>query len=203
MKKGLISTIVVVCAAVLCLGQVNDSLQQKPLQQAGQDDFGRSVEPVGAPVRQPQPVSPRDAQAFDQMIKDVYFDFDRADLTADDVSALRQNAEWLKVHPEVTFTIEGDADQRGSIPYNLFLSDERALATRDELLKLGVPEKQILFATGWGKLYPVCQQEDELCWSKQRRAHFAPWATQGAAATSAQSPGDRGLIARTRERHRR
>lgn len=60
----------------------------------------------------------------------------------------------MKAHPDVTFTVEGDADQRGSIRYNLFLSDERALAVRDELVKLGVPEKQILFATGMGEGMP-------------------------------------------------
>jgi outer membrane protein OmpA-like peptidoglycan-associated protein len=113
-------------------------------------------------------------------------DFNRANLTAADISALQRDAEWLKAHHEATFTIEGDADQRGSIPYNLFLSDERALAARDQLVKLGVPAKQIPFAEGWGKLYPDCQQVDESCWSKQRRAHLAAWSPESAPATSAQ-----------------
>jgi peptidoglycan-associated lipoprotein len=174
---------------MLCLGQANASPEQTPLQHSGQDDFGRPVEPAGSTAPQVQPVPTTDRQAFNRNIKDVYFDYDRANLTAADQSALQKDAEWLKAHPETTFTIEGDADQRGSIPYNLFLSDERALAVRDELVKLGVPEKQILFAEGWGKLYPDCQQEDEVCWSKQRRAHFAPWSAETAPATSAQTGG--------------
>ncbi|HVO60948.1 MAG TPA: OmpA family protein [Terriglobales bacterium] len=193
MKKALMLVIIVLSSALLCLAQTNNSPDQRdnvsaqtPLQHSGQDDFGRPVEPVATSALQAQPVPPPAAQAFEQNVKDVYFDFDRADLGPDDISALQQDAEWLKAHPEVTFTIEGDADQRGNIPYNLFLSDERALAARDQLVKLGVPEKQILFAEGWGKLYPVCQQEDEPCWGKQRRAHLAPWTPEAAPATSAE-----------------
>lgn len=184
-RKPLFLSIFVLASALLCVAQENASREQTPLQQSGQDDFGRPVETAGSPVSQVQAVPRTDRQSFDQNVKDVYFDFNCANLTTADKSALQQDAEWLKAHPEATFTIEGDADQRGSIPYNLFLSDERALAARDELVKLGVPQKQILFAEGWGKLYPDCQQEDESCWSKQRRAHFAPWSPEAAPATSA------------------
>lgn len=142
---------------------------------AGQpDEAGRPVQPA-ANTAPPPPTPPPVRQDFRQNVKDVYFDFNRSNLTPDDQATLQKNAEWLKAHPDVVFTIEGDADSRGSIVYNLYLSDERALAARDELKKLGVPENQIVFATGWGKLYPVCQQEDESCWSQNRRSHFAAW----------------------------
>jgi len=200
MRKALIPAVIVLSSAMLCLAQVSNTpeqtnnapeqanavSEQNLLQHSGQDDFGRPVEPVGTPAQQAQPVPPPAAQAFNQNVKDIYFDFDRADLTADDHSTLQQDAEWLKSHPDVMFTIEGHADPRGSIPYNLFLSDVRALAARDELVKLGVSEKQILFAEGWGKLYPVCQQDDESCWSQQRRAHMVPWSAEAAPATSAE-----------------
>ena len=174
-----------VLSGTMCLAQANNAPTQTPLQQSGQDSFGRSVATAGS-VPQPPPMQTADRQGFDQNVKDVYFDFNRANLTAADKSVLQQDAEWLKAHPDVTLTIEGDADQRGDIPYNLFLSDERALAARDELVKLGVAEKQIVFAEGWGKLYPDCQEQDESCWSKQRRAHFAPWAAAPAATASLQ-----------------
>ena len=187
MTKPSVFLAMVLLSAALCVAQVTGSAQTNPLTQSGQDDFGRPIHPAEIPVQQPQPVPQSDRQAFSQNIKDVYFDFDRSNLTAEDRAALQQDAEWLKAHPEVTFTIEGHADQRGNIPYNLFLSDERALAARDALLKLGVPQKQILFAEGWGKLYPVCQQDDESCWSQQRRAHLAPWSAEAAPAASAKA----------------
>lgn len=139
-----------------------------------EDPAGRLVWTSPDPQVQPTPPSP-DRPEFQQNVKDVYFNFNRANLTAEDRATLKQDAEWLKAHPNVFFTIAGGADERGTIPYNLFLSDQRALVTRDALVKLGVPENQILFATGWGKLYPVCAQSDESCWTQNRRSHLAAW----------------------------
>jgi outer membrane protein OmpA-like peptidoglycan-associated protein len=139
-----------------------------------QDPAGRPVWTSPDPQVQPTPPSP-DRPEFEQNVKDVYFDFNRANLTAEDRATLQKDAAWLKAHPNVMFTIAGGADERGTIPYNLFLSDQRALVTRDALLKLGVPENQILFATGWGKIYPVCAQSDDSCWSQNRRSHLAAW----------------------------
>jgi len=108
-------------------------------------------------------------------LRDVNFAFDRSDLTMQDRQILTADAEWLRAHPDVNITIEGDADERGGIVYNLTLSDRRALAARDTLIALGVPADRIVFATGWGKLYPVCEQADESCWSENRRAHITRW----------------------------
>ena len=171
--------------------QAVDAQAAVPGAENGQDPYGRPVQPVGTTQVSPlPPVAPNDQQQFAQNVKDVYFDFNRSELRADDQSALQQDAEWLKAHPDVVFTIAGQADPRGDIVYNLFLSDERALATRDALVKLGVSPQQIVFAHGWGKLYPVCQQDDESCWSQDRRAHLEAWSpdagplTVGASAAS-------------------
>ena len=96
---------------------------------------------------------------------------------------LQSNAQWLQSHPNTFITIEGHADERGDIVYNLALSDIRAQATHDALMRMGVPEKQIVFATGWGKLYPVCAEADESCWAQNRRSHFTLWG-EGNGATS-------------------
>lgn len=114
-------------------------------------------------------------QQFEMNVKDVHFDFDRADLRPDDRAVLASDAEWLKAHPDVIITLEGDADERGDVVYNLVLSGERAWATREALIQLGVPEDRIAFSTGWGKLYPICAQAEESCWSQNRRTHFAAW----------------------------
>jgi peptidoglycan-associated lipoprotein len=121
------------------------------------------------------PPTPAQHQEVKQNLKDVHFDFDRYDLTSDDRQSLESTANWLKANPEVYITIAGDADERGSIVYNLALSEERAKVTRDALVNMGVPADRIVYATGWGKLYPVCSQSDESCWSENRRAHFEPW----------------------------
>ena len=63
-------------------------------------------------------------------MKDVRFDFDRAELRDEDKATLAANAQWLKAHPDVYITLEGDADERGDIVYNLVLSGERASVTQ-------------------------------------------------------------------------
>jgi peptidoglycan-associated lipoprotein len=114
-------------------------------------------------------------QDFNNSVKDIRFDFDRTELRDEDKATLSANAQWLKAHPDVYITLEGDADERGDIVYNLALSGERAAVTKNALVELGVPADRILFATGWGKLYPICAQQDESCWTQNRRTHFATW----------------------------
>lgn len=159
--------------------QAIEPQQAVPNAENGQDPYGRPVQPVGSvQVQAPAPVPTSKQQEFTQNVKDVHFDFDRFEVRADDQATLQQDAEWLKAHPDVIFTIAGKADPRGDIVYNLFLSDKRALATRDALVKLGVSPQQIVFAHGWGKLYPGCQQDEESCWSQERSAHLAAWSPE-------------------------
>lgn len=151
---------VVICALAACA--------------TAQSSNGPAVsDPAGVPAYQPSTTNQE--QELKRNLKDVHFAFDRFELTPEDRSSLQQTADWLKANPGVYVTIAGDADERGSIVYNVYLSDERAKATRDTLVSMGVPEGQIVFATGWGKLYPVCRESDESCWARNRRAHFEPW----------------------------
>lgn len=113
------------------------------------------------------------AADFGQNVKEVYFPFniynkvvDPADLDAD--------ASWLKQHPDTHMWIQGYADIRGDIVYNLVLSYHRAQWIKSQLVKRGVEESRIGYATGWGKLYPVCQKADEQCFQKNRRVDVVP-----------------------------
>jgi outer membrane protein OmpA-like peptidoglycan-associated protein len=166
-----------VAVAIMVLGgmgfaQVNTPADAVPGESQGKDYAGRPVD-AQVPIATDLPNS--EQQQFQQDVKDVYFDFDRADLRMNDRRALAEDAEWLKAHPDVLITIEGDADERGDVVYNVALSDRRAIATKDALVKLGVSSDRIVFYTGWGKLYPVCEQADESCWSQNRRSHIEPW----------------------------
>lgn len=154
-------------AASLCLAQSTaPNLQDN----GGQADSAKDSKLVTTP-----PVAPSEQQQFEQSVKDIHFDFDKANLRDEDRAILASDAEWLKAHPDVIVTLEGDADERGDIIYNLVLSGERAMAAKDALVEMGVPADRIAFATGWGKLYPVCTQSDESCWSQNRRTHFYTW----------------------------
>jgi len=113
------------------------------------------------------------SQAITQNVKEVYFPFDIYSRVIN-ADVLRADADWLKQHPDARLWIQGYADVRGDIFYNLVLSYRRAQFVKSTLVHAGVNESQIGFATGWGKLYPVCQATDEECYQKQRRVDIVP-----------------------------
>jgi len=147
------------------------SAQSRPLSASMTDGSGGADPGFGTTL----PATPAEQQLIRQNVKDIYFDFDRSDVRPQDHMTLQLDADWLKANPNVVVTIEGDADEHGEIVYNVVLSDERAAAAKDVLVSMGVPSDQIVFATGWGKLYPVCTESEESCWSQNRRAHFEAW----------------------------
>lgn len=104
-------------------------------------------------------------------VKDAFFDYDKSALTSTDRAALTADAEFLRAHPGVRFTIEGHCDERGSEEYNLGLGDRRATSAKDYLVDLGISDSRIQ-TTSYGKERPFCTQETESCWSQNRRAHF-------------------------------
>lgn len=112
-------------------------------------------------------------QEIAQNVKEVYFPFNIYSRVIDP-SVLRSDADWLKQHPDAHLWIQGYADIRGDIFYNLVLSYRRAQFVKSTLVRNGVSESQIGFATGWGKLYPVCNANDDTCYQQQRRADMVP-----------------------------
>ncbi len=115
--------------------------------------------------------SPSLEQLFQAEVRDAFFDYDKSVLTPTDRAALTADAEFLRAHPQVRFTIEGHCDERGSEEYNLGLGDRRATSAKAYLVDLGVSASRIQ-TTSYGKEHPFCTQETESCWSENRRAHF-------------------------------
>jgi peptidoglycan-associated lipoprotein len=104
-------------------------------------------------------------------LRDVYFDFDRAALRAEDTRILESNARWLLAHPGTLVLIEGHADERGTNEYNLALGENRARVTRDQLVARGVAASRITLVS-YGEERPTCRETSEACWGHNRRAHF-------------------------------
>ena len=104
-------------------------------------------------------------------LKDIFFDFDRADLRGDARETLRANADWLKNNPSARVEIEGHCDERGTNEYNLALGAKRAQAARDYLVSLGITGER-LSTISYGEEIPVCQEHSESCWHQNRRARF-------------------------------
>ena len=129
--------------------------------------------PAADMLEQDSSAGSAEAQGITQNVKEVYFPFNIYSRVIDP-NVLQADISYLKQHPDARLWIQGYADVRGDIFYNLVLSYRRAQFVKTELVKSGVNESQIGFATGWGKLYPVCQTNDDGCYQKQRRADIVP-----------------------------
>jgi peptidoglycan-associated lipoprotein len=124
--------------------------------------------PTPTPAPTPAPVS--DDQLFAQMVKDVYFDYDKADLRPDAQQALAQAAQLIK-QKGWKVQIEGNCDERGSTEYNLSLGEHRADSAKQALLQGGVGADAIK-TISYGKEKPQCTESNEDCWQRNRRDHF-------------------------------
>lgn len=93
--------------------------------------------PPPAPVAQPAP-APAITRNFT-----VFFDFDKATLSADAQSVLQNVARDAKAGKVVNITVSGHADTSGSAQYNQQISQRRAEAVREYLLSQGLGSAQI------------------------------------------------------------
>ena len=155
--------------------------------------------PVAASTPAPQPASPRPAVAQARpaaaptrsntmtsqeretlnqslaRLSDALFDYDKATIRPDASTALSGDVGVVKGilanYPNQKLIIEGDTDERGSAEYNLALGDKRAHAAESFLTSQGISPAQ-LTVVSYGKERPVCEEHDESCWQKNRRAHI-------------------------------
>ncbi|UCE82524.1 MAG: peptidoglycan-associated lipoprotein Pal [Deltaproteobacteria bacterium] len=108
-------------------------------------------------------------QRFEE--ENVHFDFDKYVLTPQAMMVLDEKAVYLRDNRRVRVLIEGHADERGTNEYNLALGDRRANSAKNYLIKSGVDASR--FTTiSYGEEQPLCNQRNESCWSKNRRAQF-------------------------------
>ncbi len=101
----------------------------------------------------------------------VYFDFNSSSLSSSTRDALSSNANFLKEHPSVEVQVEGHADERGGVQYNLALGEKRAQAVKQYLVSMGVSSSRVT-TISFGKERPIAFGHDESAWSQNRRANF-------------------------------
>ena len=99
----------------------------------------------------------------------VYFDTDQYDIDAEDSAKLQTQARYFAQYPNVNFTVEGHADERGTREYNLALGERRANAAKNYLVSLGIPASRIR-TVSYGKERPVALESNEAAWAQNRRA---------------------------------
>jgi outer membrane protein OmpA-like peptidoglycan-associated protein len=90
-----------------------------------------------------------------ELAADVLFDFDKHDLRAEALPSLQKVAEVLRSRAGSPVTIEGHTDGKGNEAYNQPLSEKRAQAVRQWLVKNGGASAAGITTKGWGKAKPI------------------------------------------------
>ena len=99
----------------------------------------------------------------------IFFAFDRSDISPEAREILARQADWLRRYPNVSVTIEGHCDERGTREYNLALGERRAQAAKNVLVALGIPASRIS-TISYGKERPAVVGSTEEAYAQNRRA---------------------------------
>ena len=99
----------------------------------------------------------------------VHFDFDKSSIRDEDKEIVERQAEFTKKYPNLTFSIEGHCDPRGTREYNLALGERRATSLKNALVALGVDANR-LKTISYGKERPEEPGTDESAYAADRRA---------------------------------
>ena len=100
------------------------------------------------------------------------FEFDKAELRPEDRELLSRIAGILLTAEDYTVSVNGHTDDVGSQAYNQGLSERRAQAVRDYLVKAGLPA-DIFSVTGHGKALPLVAGSTDQARGKNRRVELA------------------------------
>ena len=101
----------------------------------------------------------------------INFDVDKASLKPESMGTLNMVLRVMKDNPDLKFEIDGYTDNSGQAAHNLTLSQERADAVKDELIKLGIDPSR-LTAKGFGDTKPISDNNTSEGKANNRRVEF-------------------------------
>ncbi|MBK7598804.1 MAG: OmpA family protein [Acidobacteria bacterium] len=122
-------------------------------------------------------IAPAVADQFRNLLKAVFFDYNKSDIRSTEQEKLRRIADWLNLdrNKSIVFRVEGNCDPRGTSEYNLGLGDRRTRAIKDFLVSLGVDPGRIETAS-YGSEKSQGSDEGSTntppSWAFDRRADF-------------------------------
>lgn len=119
--------------------------------------------------REPE-LTPDDIEADNDPMK-VGFETAKWNLSETAMSRIQNVAEQLKVDDELKLKIDGHCDERGTDAYNQVLSEKRALAVRNTLVKMGIDKKR-LTVEGFGRKRTLVKGHSEKVYSHNRRVEM-------------------------------
>ena len=131
------------------------------------------VKPAEGPVAKPlvdKPVGGNPLKDPGNILsrRSIYFDYDSNLIKDEYKPVVTAHARHLQQNRAAKMRVEGNADDRGSREYNLALGQRRADAVRQMMSLLGAQADQVE-AVSFGEEKPKCAQQEESCWSQNRR----------------------------------
>ena len=113
------------------------------------------------------------ASQIQSEVGNVYFDFDRFNIRADQQGTINNNAALFNQAgaEALTVKVEGNCDVWGSDEYNYALGLKRATAAKDALVAQGVNESRISVVS-YGESNMVCSEHSKECDAQNRRDEF-------------------------------
>ena len=101
----------------------------------------------------------------------IHFTFDSSQLSDQARQILTSKAEYLRTNPDITVTVEGHCDDRGTNAYNIALGERRAESVKMFLVDQGIGTNRLHTVT-YGEERPIAMAHNEASWAKNRRAQF-------------------------------
>ncbi len=107
------------------------------------------------------------------VVKGVTFDYKKWDIKEEFNSNLSNIVDVLQNNPNMSIRIEGHTDNIGSMEYNIDLSQKRAQAVKNYLVKRGIDESRVS-TVGFGFKKPIASHDTEEGRALNRRAEIVP-----------------------------
>ncbi len=176
-------TAILILTGLVCACTQKEIATQPRTDEAGQNTTVHHVtseppaaaEPIAAELLQEQLTREKEAETQAALTRfltrAIYFDFKDAGLTPAAEQLAREKAEWLADNPEVSVTIEGHCDLRGSEKYNQNLGQQRAMAVETFLAGLDIDPSRMTWVS-LGETAPASQGQTEADHQKNRRVRF-------------------------------
>jgi len=111
--------------------------------------------PPPPPPSPPPPSPPPAPKIIDRLTIHVNFDFDKSNIRKVDVPELKKAIDFVKKYRGAKVKLEGHTDSKGTEEYNQKLSERRAEAVKQYLIKEGAVNSSMISATGYGESRPI------------------------------------------------
>jgi len=169
MRVIAILLVLVLALSIVGCGKKKVNVDEDAEREAAERAAAEAAREPALPEREVEPVVP--IRPEDIKLDNIYFEYDKYDLSAESKSTLSANARAMMENAGFSILIEGHCDERGTEEYNLALGEKRALSARDYLVGFGIAKGRISVIS-YGEEKPVDPRHNDAAWAKNRRAQF-------------------------------